>query len=97
MNTFTLLGPKWPDGHITWSFATQTFNEDSSTPFSGTIPTAWQHLVEQAFSRWAAVSGLSFEEIPDATGPASAADIRIGWGDFGVTARHNWRGVYTVQ
>ncbi|TDH60016.1 matrixin family metalloprotease [Dankookia rubra] len=86
MNTYTLLGPKWPDSHITWSFANQTFNEDSSTPFSGTIQVEWQHLFEQAFSRWAAVSGLSFEEVPDATDPASAADIRIGWGDFGVTA-----------
>src|SRR3954471_10479773 len=46
----------------------------------------WQDFIEQAFSRWAAVSGLTFEEVPDASGPSSAADIRIGWGDFGVTA-----------
>jgi hypothetical protein len=86
MDAFRLLGPKWLDDHITWSFAVKTFNEDTSAPFSGPISDVWQHLIEQAFSRWAAVSGLTFEEVPDATSPASAADIRIGWGDFGVTA-----------
>src|SRR4051794_35827594 len=57
VNTFTLLGPKWLDDHITWSFAIQTFNEDTSTPFAGAIPVVWQDFIEQAFSRWAAVSG----------------------------------------
>jgi predicted Zn-dependent protease len=86
MNAFTLLGPKWLDDHITWSFAAKTFDEDTSAPFAAPISVVWQHLIEQAFARWAAVSGLTFEEVPDATGPASAADIRIGWGNFGATA-----------
>ena len=86
MAAFTLLGPKWLDGHITWSFAAQTFNEDITAPFSAAIQDVWQQLIEQAFSRWAAVSGLIFEKVPDSASPASAADIRIGWGDFGSTA-----------
>ncbi len=80
MNAFTLLGPKWLDDHITWSFAAKPFDEDTSAPFAAPISVVWQHFVEQAFARWAAVSGLAFEEVPDATGHASAADIRIGWG-----------------
>jgi predicted Zn-dependent protease len=86
MDAFTLLGSKWPDDHITWSFATQTFSEDTKVPFTGAIAVEWQHLVEQAFARWAGVSGLTFEEVPDSADRAHAPDIRIGWGTFGATA-----------
>jgi hypothetical protein len=86
VDAFTLLGPKWPDAHITWSFGLQTFSEDAVAPFAGAIPVVWQRLVEQAFSRWSEVSGLTFDEVADSDGRESSADIRIGWGDFGATA-----------
>src|SRR3954465_326691 len=82
----SLEGLRWPDDHITWSFAVQTFTEDAAYPFTRSIEVEWQHVIEQAFARWAAVSGLTFEEVADAPDHSHAADIRIAWGEFGATA-----------
>ena len=36
----------------------------------------------QAIQQWAKISGLVFQQVPDSFSPASAADIRIGFGVF---------------
>lgn len=38
---------------------------------------------EQAIQKWASVSGLVFQQVPDTMAPSDAADIRIGFGTFG--------------
>jgi hypothetical protein len=75
----------WASKVITWAFATTNYSQDSTTPFSGAITASQsleQQAVENAFSAWAAVSGLTFEPVSDTTNPADAPDIRIGWGDL---------------
>ncbi len=86
MAAYTMLGPKWDDGHITWSFALQTFSKDAAHPFSRPIDAEVLLIIEQAFSQWATVSGLTFEKVVDTADPTQAADIRIGWGSFGRSA-----------
>ena len=68
---------RWSGGVITWSFGVGAGTVAS--PFSGAIGAQYQSLVEGAFAAWAAATGLKFMEVAD----SAAADIRIGWGDFG--------------
>ncbi|MDT7950223.1 MAG: carbohydrate-binding domain-containing protein [Acetobacteraceae bacterium] len=82
MSEFSLEGPKWGTSAITWSFATATYAADSSDPFSAAITGGYQSTIEQAFSAWAAVSNLTFQEVPDSANPGAATDIRIGFGAF---------------
>jgi predicted Zn-dependent protease len=75
----------WASKVITWAFATTNYSQDSTTPFSSAISASQsleQQAVEGAFSAWAAVAGLTFEQVADTSNPANAADIRIGWGDL---------------
>lgn len=82
---YELEGFHWASNVITWAFATNNYSQDSSASFSSFM-TASESLeeqaVENAFSAWAAVSGLTFEQVADTTNPADAPDIRIGWGDL---------------
>src|SRR4051794_2676139 len=71
---------------LTWSFALETFSEDAAHPFTRAIEAEWRSAIEQAFSRWSAISGLTFEQVPDASQSSQVADIRIGWGSFGASA-----------
>lgn len=70
---------KWTDNVITWSFATGA--GPSTAPFSGSISSQYQAVIEQAMQAWAKASGLTFEEVP----ASAASDIRIGWGSFDTT------------
>lgn len=70
-------GPKWTSGGvITWSLGTGPGS--SGTPFTGSLSSQYEPVVEQAFATWAAASGLKFEEVSG----ASQADITIGWSSF---------------
>ena len=65
-SNFVTSGTRWPNGHLTYSF----------TNFTGDLSTAAQRAaVSRAFSRWAAVAGLSFTEVPAGT----PANIPVGW------------------
>ena len=81
MTSYALEGPKWSSSPITWSFAASNYASDAaefSSPVSGT----YQSVIEQAIQRWASVSGLTFQMIPDSPTQSAAADIRIGFGDL---------------
>ena len=85
MVSYVFEGPKWRPGPITWSFADTTYATDQAkSPFSSPISSAaYQATVEQAIQKWATVSGLVFQRLPDTAIPSNAADIRIGFGKFG--------------
>lgn len=84
MVSYAFEGPKWRSGPITWSFEDATYATDQvKAPFSSPISAAYQATVEQAVQKWASVSGLVFQQIPDTVVPSDAADIRIGFGTFG--------------
>ena len=76
----------WGSSTITWSLAKTNFF-GSLVSFSSFVDEAAQADVaamwRTAFARWAEVSGLTFVELPDATGFETQADIRVGWGNFG--------------
>src|SRR3954469_4534510 len=82
MPDYSLEGPKWGTNTVTWSFATSTYSADSSDPFSAAMSAGYQSTIEQALAEWAAVSGLTFQEVPDSADPNAAADIRVGFGAF---------------
>ena len=82
MSDYSLEGPKWGTNTVTWSFAASTYSADSFDPFSDPISGAYQSTIKQAFAEWAAVSGLTFEEVPDSAAPSTSADIRVGFGAF---------------
>ena len=82
MTDYSLEGPRWGTTTVTWSFATSTYSSDSSDPFSAMITGGYQSTIEQAFDRWAAVSNLNFQEIPDSADANAATDIRVGFGNF---------------
>ncbi len=86
MVSYVFEGPKWRSGPITWSFADSTYSTDQTNyPFSSSITSAtYQATVEQAIQKWASVSGLVFQQVPDTAVPSDPADIRIGFGKFGV-------------
>ncbi len=82
---YTLEGPSWHARNITWSFAVQNYASDSADAFSSFMTntgTAYEGVVQQAFSLWAAASGIGFTQVADASSPTAAADIRIGWGNL---------------
>ncbi|MCX7384996.1 MAG: matrixin family metalloprotease [Alphaproteobacteria bacterium] len=85
---FAFEGATWASSTITWSLATFTYTSsfDAAHPFSHSINPATQAAevaaIQLAFDSWAAVSGLSFVEVSDSSDPATAADIRVGWGDL---------------
>jgi predicted Zn-dependent protease len=85
---YAFEGGKWGSTTITWSFANNTYTQDSTVPFSSSIGVAYQSTIQQAFQRWAAVSGLTFVQQADTTDPAKAAEIRIGWGDLGTPSTY---------
>lgn len=83
MIDYTFTGAKWQSVPITWSFATTTYPSDAARPFSSYITTAEaQSAVVQAAQRWAGVSGLALQQVPDGPTLASSANIRIGFGSL---------------
>jgi hypothetical protein len=89
--TYAAEGPVWASPTITWSFAQSNFASDASNfaydPSFGTFTNdvtqaGDQAVIEQALSDWAAVTGLTFVEVPDSSTNVGEADIRIGWSDF---------------
>jgi len=89
MVSYAFEGPKWASGPITWSFADKTYAEDQAkAPFSSPMSAAYQTIVEQAIQKWASVSGLVFQQIPDTISSSNAADIRIGFGTLDFTTTH---------
>jgi predicted Zn-dependent protease len=80
MVDYALEGAKWPDIHITWSFATSTYASDASDPFSDAISGSYQGAVEWALQQWSSVAPLTFTQIADSPDYSHAADIRIGFG-----------------
>jgi hypothetical protein len=83
---FALEGPSWADRTITWSLARSNYGQDSATPFSSTIDPVGQAgfvaVIEQALDAWAAIGGFTFVQQTDTGDPASAADLRFGWGSL---------------
>jgi len=84
MDGYTLEGIKWRSGPVTWSFSQFIYPADAaSRPFSSFLtPGAYQNTVVQAVQKWASVSGIVFQQVPDSRDAAGAADIRIGFGDL---------------
>lgn len=84
MPDYAFEGPKWRADPITWSFAATAYPIDQARfAFSSPVSAALQVTVVQAIQKWAAVSGLLFQQVPDAPTLAGAADIRIGFGKLG--------------
>lgn len=84
MPSYVFEGPTWPAGPITWSFAASTYFQDLfSQPFSSFVPAAYQATVAQAVQRWADVSELTLQQVPDTPTVFGAPDIRIGFGRLG--------------
>jgi|GEM_PF-3688940 Predicted Zn-dependent protease len=75
-SAFQLEGAKWNDPVVSWSLANSAGTLNS--PFSSYMNSNEEILVQQAFSSWSQVAGISFQEVSD----TSQSDIRIGWGDF---------------
>ena len=80
MAAYALLGPRWPSTTITWSFADPARRSDGG--FSGAIGGVHREVVLGAVQSWAKVSGLTLQQVDDTV----AADVRIGWGQFGTSA-----------
>lgn len=88
MPTYSFVGGKWPTGQITWSLAgigagvvtNPNYPQDAnSAPISAPISGTARATVAAAFARWAAVTGLTFTQVPDTPDPAQAAGIRVGY------------------
>ncbi len=89
MSSYTIIGPEWHPGPITWSFAATTYSADQPQyAFSNPITAAYQATVVQAIQKWASASGLVFQQVPDSPTLAGAADIRIGFADLNTAATH---------
>ena len=68
-------GPQWAAGAtITWSLAAPIGK--LAGLFSGTVQSQYLAAIQQAFTTWAAASGLTFKQVDNASG----ADINIVWG-----------------
>lgn len=80
MPNYSVVGAKWSDTDITWSFATSNYSSDGFAPFSSPISNQYQGAIQGAFQKWAAVAPLTFTQVPDASDYSRAADIRIGFG-----------------
>ncbi len=84
-------GGRWAPGTtITWSMA--TLAGPDASPFSSYMGPQYTALVQQAFSEWAAASGLTFTQVAD----SAQSDIRVGFGDFN-TAQSGVTGYTTYQ
>jgi predicted Zn-dependent protease len=90
--TSVLTGSQWAAGEVvTWSLA----DPSSSTALGST----YESDVAQAFATWAAVSGISFEEVSGAT----PADIQLNFADLntatsgvvGYTSTQSANGLFT--
>ena len=79
MPDYALEGAKWSDTNITYSFATFTYGDDASDPFSGAITGDYQRSIQWALQQWSSVAPLTFTQVAD----SQAADIRIGFGALG--------------
>jgi len=86
MTASALEGPKWASSTVTWSFENTSYAQNSANPFSNVIGAAYQSTIEQALTRWASVSGLTFVQVPDSVLPSQAADIRIGFAALNTSA-----------
>lgn len=80
MPSYSLIGAKWSNTDISWSFATSTYSNDGFAPFSSSISDQYQGVVRQALQQWSAVAPLTFTEVADSPDYSRAADIRIGFG-----------------
>lgn len=83
-DAYALLGYSWPSSSITWSIVNYNYTSDvaAGISFTYTLGPAAEALMQQAFHRWAEVSGLSFIQVPDSPDPGSAAGIRVGFADL---------------
>ena len=79
MPDYALEGAKWSDANITYSFATSTYGNDASYPFSNAITGDYQGSIQWALQQWSSVARLTFTQVAD----SPAADIRIGFGALG--------------
>nr|WP_283949598.1 Hint domain-containing protein [Limobrevibacterium gyesilva] len=85
---YVLEGPRWSTTTVSWSIATSQYADtfDADHPFSGFIDpvgqAAYVGVIEQALQAWSSYSGITFVQQPDSASPATAADIRFGWGDL---------------
>jgi predicted Zn-dependent protease len=70
-------GQKWSQKVITWSLATSAGKQGVS--FNDYISSTYGTAVARAFASWAAVSGVTFEQVSD----SAQSDIRLGWADLG--------------
>ncbi|WP_425127191.1 matrixin family metalloprotease [Burkholderia gladioli] len=69
-------GINWHSPIVTWSLGSNSGND--STLFSSDMSSQYDADVQAAFATWAAVSGITFEEVPNNT----PAEIRVGWDNF---------------
>ena len=76
MSTYTLEGPKWTTPIVTWSFAAP------GGVFTHAMAPAYEALVQQSMALWDDVTGITLQQAPD----GAAADIRVGFGSFGLNA-----------
>ena len=74
MPDYALEGAKWSSTNVTYSFATSTYANDASAPFSNAITGNYQGSIQWALQQWASVTPLTFTQVAD----SHAADIRIG-------------------
>lgn len=81
MPDYVLEGPKWAATTITWSFANPA-NPSNQQTYTGSIGAIYQQTIQDAFTRWASVAGLTFVQATDST----SVDIRFGWGNLPSTA-----------
>ena len=79
MPDYALEGAKWSNTDVTYSFATSTYANDASAPFSNAITGNYQGSIQWALQQWASVTPLTFTQVAD----SQAADIRIGFGTLG--------------
>jgi hypothetical protein len=68
-------GGRWNGDTLTWSLGEAGA---AGSPFSSSMSSSEEALVEQAFATWAAASGVKFEEVSD----PSKADITLGFADL---------------
>ena len=79
MPDYALEGAKWSNTDVTYSFATSTYANDASAPFSSAVTGNYQGSIQWALQQWASVTPLTFTQVAD----SQAADIRIGFGTLG--------------
>jgi predicted Zn-dependent protease len=86
MVAYTLDGEKWTSQPITWSFAEFNYAGDFLSYSSFMNQAQYQTSIEQALAAWGSVANITFQQIPDSSTQATAADIRIGFADLNTTS-----------